>query len=545
MKEITITFPDEITIRYPSGTPLYKIAEDYQQKMKHNIIGAKINNEITPMHTNLTKNASVSFLDILNPYGYRMYQAALKFIFEVAVKETFESVEVHFLHSVPKGIMCEIEGITLEKEDINKMKEAMARIIHNDEKIVKYNVEKKEAIRYFNAHNQKEKAKNVHNTNNDIVSFYKLKNIYNYYYTDMPYSTKNINKFDLKFLGDNRIVLVYPSSRTEGLVPEYVHYEKIIETFLEGQNWLKKMNTPYLSNLNEEVSNSEIEEFINSCELIFNESIAKLASTIYEKKEVKIVLISGPSSTGKTTTTKRLSSYLRALGYNTIPISVDDYYKDRENTPKNELGEYDFESLNAIDTEMFNQDLTDLLNGKSVHLPSYDFVIQKKNRRSNSVRMQENSILLIEGLHGLNEELTSAIDEKYKYKIYLSPFIPLGIDRHNYISTVDLRLLRRIVRDNRTRGTNVSKTIELWQSVREGEEKYIFPFIHQADCIINTAYAFEVGVLKVFVEPLLYSVGLDSPYYEEARRLIDSLRGFYPIPSEYISKDSILREFIG
>ena len=545
MQEIIVTFPDGTTKNFLYDTPVYEIAEFYQPKMKHNIIGVKINNEIVPMHKKITKNCFVSFLDVLDPYGYRMYQAALKFIFEVAIKETFQNVEVRFLHSVPKGIMTEIDGIVIQKEDISKIKEAMSKIIHNDEKIVKYNVEKKDAIHYFTNHNQYEKARNVHSTNNDIVSFYKLKDYYNYYYTDMPYNTKNINKFDLKYLGNNRIVLVYPSPHTKGFVPEYVHYEKIIETFLNGQNWLKLMHAPYLSDLNEEVSNSKIKEFIEACELVFNESIAKVAESIEKKKNIKMVLISGPSSTGKTTTTKRLSSYLKALGFHTIPISVDDYYKDHEDTPTNEKGEKDYESLNAIDTNLFNQDLNDLLKGKSVCLPVYDFVIGKKKRCENAVQMEENSILLIEGLHGLNDELTPSIEEKYKYKIYLSPFIPLGIDRHNYISTVDLRLLRRIIRDNRTRGADVSKTIELWQSVREGEEKYIFPFIHQADVIINTAYAFEIGVLKVFVEPLLYSVGIDSPYYEEARRLIDSMRGFYPIPSEYISKDSILREFIG
>lgn len=545
MQEITITFPDGTKQVFSYATPLYEIAESYQPKMKHNIIGVKVNNEILPMHTKITKSSSVSFLDVTSPYGYRMYQAALKFIFEVAVKETYKNVEVHFLHSVPKGIMTEIEGTTITKEDINKIKEAMAKIINNDEKITKYNVEKKEAIRYFLKHNQSEKAHNVHNTNNDIVSFYKLKNYYNYYYTDMPYNTKNMNKFDLKYLENNRIVLVYPSSRTEGSVSEYVHYENIIKTFFEGQNWLKIMHTPYLPDLNEQVSKSKIKEFIEANELVFNERISGLAKRIHEKKEIKIVLISGPSSTGKTTTTKRLASYLKTLGYQTIPISVDDYYKDGEEIPKLENGEFDFESLNAIDTKLFNEDLQALLNGEKVNLPIYDFIIQKKNRRANAVQMDENSILLIEGLHGLNEELTNSVEEEKKFKIYLSPFISLGIDRHNYISTVDLRLLRRIVRDNRTRGTDVAKTIELWQSVREGEEKYIFPFIHQADVIINTAYAFEVGVLKVFVEPLLYSVSFDSPYYEEARRLIDSLRGFYPIPSEYISKDSILREFIG
>lgn len=546
MEEIQVTFNDGTTKSFPYNTTINEVATYYESHMDHAIIGAKMNNEIVAMSTKLTKDSHLYFLDVLDPYGYRMYQAALKFIFEVAVKETFPNAEVNFLHSVPKGIMTEIKGSkNIIKDDLNKIKEAMAKMINDNEKIEKYNVLKKDAILYFEQHNQHEKAQNVHNTNTDIVNFYKLKKYYNYYYTEMPYDTKKINKFDLVYLGKNKIVLVYPSSRTEGAVPEYVHYDNIIDTFLEGKEWLQLMHTPYLADLNNQISTCHIKELIEANELIFNEHIFKVAKIIHEKKEVKVVLISGPSSTGKTTTTKRLSSYLKTLGYNTIPISVDDYYKDREETPKNEKGEYDFESLNAIDTKMFNQDLTDLLAGKEIYLPVYDFVIKKKNRSSNAVKMEENTILLIEGLHCLNDELTADIEDQVKYKIYLSPFIPLGIDRHNYVSTVDLRLLRRIVRDNRTRGTDVSQTIELWQSVREGEEKYIFPYIHQADIVINTAYVFEVGVLKVFVEPLLYSVGLDSPYYEEARRLIKSLQGFYPIPSEYISKDSILREFIG
>ena len=543
MQSIEITFPDGTKKTFPYKTPLYEIVDSINPS--EDIIGVKVNNEIVPMQEKITKNSVLTFLNVFTPFGYRMYQGALKFIFEVAVKEAYPNVEVYFLHSVPKGIMCEIKGIELKKEDMSRIKEEMAKIIHNDEKILKYNVEKKEAMAYYNHNHQEEKARNIHNNTNEIVSIYKLKGYYNYFYTDMPYHTKNINKFDLKYLGNNRVVLVYPSSRTKGSVPEYVHYEKIIDTFKKGQNWLKVMHTSYLPDLNEEISSSKIQEFIGACELVFNESIASVARKISENKNIKVVLISGPSSTGKTTTMKRLSSYLKALGYETIPISIDDYYKDREETPVDELGNKDFESLNAIDTALFNQDLTDLLKGKSVCLPVYDFVIQKKNRSANPVQMKENSLLLIEGLHGLNEELTSSIPSNTKYKIYLSPFIPLGIDRHNYISTVDLRLLRRIVRDNRTRGTDVSTTIQLWQSVRDGEEKYIFPFIHQADIIINTAYAFEVGVLKVFVEPLLYSVETTSPYYEEARRLLDSLRNFYPIPSEYISKDSILREFIG
>jgi uridine kinase len=495
------------------------------------------------MNTKLKKDTKLDFIDIFDPYGYRMYQGALKFIFEVAVKETIKNCEVKFLHSVPKGIMSEIVGTNINKDDLTKIKEAMARIISDDEIIYKFNVLKKEAIKYFEKNNQLEKAENIHNTNNDIVTFYRLKNVYNYYYTEMPYSTGKITKFDLVYLGENKIVIVYPSSRTDGLVPEYVHYTNIIETFKHGEDWLKLMKVPYLADLNKWVSNGNIKKLIKANEFVFNDDISKIAKNISNNKDIKVVLISGPSSSGKTTTTRRLSSYLEALGYNTIPISVDDYYKDKEDMIRDNV--VDYEVIDAIDTELFNKDINELLNGGVVNLPTYDFASKRKTRSTEGVSLKENSILLIEGLHCLNDELTLDIDNKYKYKIYLSPFIPLEIDRHNYISTVDLRLLRRIIRDNRTRATDVSETIWMWQTVRRGEEKYIFPYIHQADVILNTAYVFEVGVLKVFAEPLLYSVGLDSPYYEEARRLINSMQGFYPISSEYISKDSILREFIG
>lgn len=544
MKEINIHFKNNTVKQYPINTEVTKIAEDYQENMESAILGVRMNNEIIAMNTKLTKDCLLDFIDIYDPYGYRMYQAALKFIFEVAVKEAVPDSEVTYQHSVPKGIMTEIKtSKNLIKDDIAKIKEAMTKIIMENEPIEKFNVLKKDAIKYFLKTNQEEKAQNIHNTNTDIVRFYKLKNTYNYYYTEMPSDTSAINKFELVYLGKNKIVLVYPSSRTDGLVPEYVHYDNIIDTFLEGKNWLELMEVPYLPNLNDLVSNGKIKSLIKDNELVFNDSISKVAKEISESDDIKVVLISGPSSTGKTTTTKRLSSYLEALGYHPIPISVDDYYKDAEDMKKENITDY--ESLASIDTKSFNQDINALLNGGEVHLPTYNFVSKKKTRATTITKIDNKSILLIEGLHCLNDELTEEIEPKYKYKIYLSPFIPLGIDRHNYVSTVDLRLLRRMIRDYRTRGTSVAKTIETWQTVRQGEEKYIFPFIHQADVVINTAYAFEVGVLKVYAEPLLYSVGLDSPYYEEARRLLKSLQGFYPITSEYVDRDSILREFIG
>ncbi len=545
MQEITITFPDGTTKNFPVGITIYDVAKTYQEKLNSSILGAKINNEIISLGEKLNQNTTISFMTVMDPYGYRMYQGALKFIFEVATKTTFPNCEVLFLHSVPKGIMASIEGKNIIKDDLNKIKEEMAKIIRNDEKIIKYNVSKSNAINYFKEHNQLEKAENIHNTNVDIVRLYKLRNIYNYYYTELPYSTSCISKFDLVYLGKNKIVLVFPSSRTSGSVPEYVHYDRIIDTFLDGQKWLETMKVPYLPNLNYKISHGGIKELIVANELVFNEHIYKVVDEIYERKNIKVVLIAGPSSTGKTTTNQRLSSYFRAIGYEPITISLDDYYKNRNEVPRLENGDYDYETIDSLDIKAFNEDIDKLLNGKDVYLPTYNFVIKEKKRSKFATTMQENSILLIEGLHCLNDILTENVPNEIKFKIYLSPFIPLRIDRHNYISTVDLRLLRRIIRDNRTRDTDVAETIGMWQAVRDGEEKYIFPYVHQADALINTAYMFEVGVLKVFAEPLLYSVEITSPYYQEARRLLKSLEGFYPIPSEYISKDSILREFIG
>lgn len=544
MQEIVITFNNNEKKYYDKPVKLSEVANYYQSKTNLDILGAKINNEIVPMEKIISKSCKVDFIDITDPYGYRMYQGALKFIFEVAIKDVYNNSRVNFLHSVPKGIMAEIiidKKIT--KDDVNKIKEAMSKIISSDLPFLKYNVLKKDAIKYFINNKELEKASNIHNITNEIVNIYRLKNIYNYFYTELTLSTKVINKFDLKLLDSNKIVILYPSARTNGNVPEYVHYENIIETFNEGLSWLNTLKVPYLSNLNELISNGKIENLIASNELIFNEKIAEVARHINNNKDIKIILLSGPSSSGKTTTCKRLSSYLEAIGYNTIRISIDDYYKDDEEMIKENIK--DFETIDAIDTNMLNEDIKNLLAKKEIKLSNFDFISRKKSRINNAVKLEDNSIILIEGLHALNNEIAKDIPDKYKYKIYLSPFISLRIDRHNYISTVDLRLLRRIIRDSKTRGTNPARTIEFWQTVRDGEEKYIFPFIHQADVVINTSYVFEIGVLKVFAEPLLYGVGLDSPYYEEARRLINFLKEFYPISSEYIGKDSILREFIG
>ena len=519
---------------------------DIVHDIKPNTVLVKVNGEVFSLDTKIKEECEIIPLDVTSLPGYKSYQSGLKFLFFLSVKELFPEAKLSFLHSVPKGILSEvILNHELTNEDVSKIKGQMALNVSKKLRYLKYNIEIKDAYDYFMKKGEIEKAKNLQTLNNPIVTLYRLGNELNYFYTLMPYDTSVINLYELVFLGNNRIVLVCPNVTSGLSIPEYVHYENIVTNFMETKKWLSLMNASYVSLMNELVSSSKIKNFIASNEILFVEDILIACDTITASKDIKIVLIAGPSSSGKTTTMKRLSSFLQSRGLHPIGLSTDDFFVDREDTPKNEKGEYDYECLEAIDLKLFNDTLQGLLDGKEVEIPEYDFVAGKKVFKGRKCVLDEKSILIVEGLHCLNDDLTPYIDERYKYKIYLSPFIPLNIDRHNYISTLDLRLIRRIVRDNRTRGKNVNQTIGEWQVVRSGEEKYIFPYVYQANRIINTALAYEIGVLKIYAVPLLSSVDIRSPYYNEARRLINYMQTFYTIPSEYVPKDSILREFIG
>lgn len=541
MKTFKVTV-DGQSYEADNGMTFYDIVHD----IKPNTVLVKVNGEVFSLDTKIKEECEIIPLDVTSLPGYKSYQSGLKFLFFLSVKELFPEAKLSFLHSVPKGILSEvILNHELTNEDVSKIKGQMALNVSKKLRYLKYNIEIKDAYDYFMKKGEIEKAKNLQTLNNPIVTLYRLGNELNYFYTLMPYDTSVINLYELVFLGNNRIVLVCPNVTSGLSIPEYVHYENIVTNFMETKKWLSLMNASYVSLMNELVSSSKIKNFIASNEILFVEDILKACDTITASKDIKIVLIAGPSSSGKTTTMKRLSSFLQSRGLHPIGLSTDDFFVDREDTPKNEKGEYDYECLEAIDLKLFNDTLQGLLDGKEVEIPEYDFVAGKKVFKGRKCVLDEKSILIVEGLHCLNDDLTPYIDERYKYKIYLSPFIPLNIDRHNYISTLDLRLIRRIVRDNRTRGKNVNQTIGEWQVVRSGEEKYIFPYVYQADRIINTALAYEIGVLKIYAVPLLSSVDIRSPYYNEARRLINYMQTFYTIPSEYVPKDSILREFIG
>lgn len=542
----TITLEDDTTIEIEKGTSLYEISKLVEKNRKYKIVGAEIENETVSMDTLVTRATRIKFIDVTSTNGYKINKYGLELVTEVALKEAFkDEFEITFDHSIANGIHMSIIGekrFTLN--DAKKLKTRMNEIIAADERIYKLNVEKKEAINYYNKVKAPEKAVNIHNVTNDIVKLYKLRGYINYFYSEMPFSTGCLDKYDLVYLKENKLVLLFPSPKTKFKVPEYIHYQNVIKCFDDGKKWIQNMHIPYLADLNKKIADSKIEDLIKLCEMHLTNQIHELVDDILKKK-ARYVLLAGPSSSGKTTTTKKIALQLRSRGFETLVLSVDDYFKEKSDTPKDENGNYDFEALGAIDIKLLNRQLKDLLAGKKVEMPTFNFVTGEKEYKQEGIKLGENAIILMEGLHCINDALTPDLDPTLKYKVYLSPFIPLNVDRHNYISTTDLRLMRRIVRDNRTRAIDVGKTISYWNMVRNGEEKYIYPYINNIDTVLNTSLVYEVGVLKVFVEPLLYSVKSNSPAYNEARRLIHSLQEFFPIPSDYVPEDSVLREFIG
>lgn len=541
MANVKITYKSD-TKEFAFGTSYYDVGVSFN--VPKNVLAVSVDNVVHNLGEKIKNDQTIEFIDLKNLNGRKIYKSGVEFLFEIAVKNVLRNAEVRFEHSVPKGVLATIvyDG-NIGYDELSKIKDKMSLLVAEDKLIKKLTILKNEAIDFYKKRNCEEKAYNIQAIADKVVNLYELDKIVNYYYSEMPYRTSSITQYEIKNIGNNRVIIILPDRR--GRMPDYTNCDNIIKSFYRGKVWLDELDMEYLANLNKTVCNGKIKDFIKSSELVFDLSLANAAKKISDNKNIKVVLIAGPSSSGKTTTCKRLADYLRANGYDPIKLSTDDYFVNREENPKDEYGNNDFECLTAIDLELFNNDLDSLLKGNTINVPSYNFITGEKEWGDNFVKLNDKSIIIIEGLHALNDELTPKIAAKYKYKIYLSPFIPLNIDRHNYVSTIDLRLIRRAIRDNRTRGYSITKTLKNWQIVRNGEEKYIFPYIPQADMIINTALPYEVGVLKVHIAPLLYSVDINSEYYEEARRLINFLKPFYTIPGEYVNENSILREFIG
>lgn len=542
MEKVKVTYLGKSYL-YPRDITLEDISKDFQKNYSETIIMAEVNGRPCELNYKVTDDVTVDFFDLTSPTGNRVYESGLIFVLEKACLNMLNS-EIEVKYSIDKGIYIKTYK-KITKEDLDKVSREMKEIVKRDLPIQKNLVNRLEAIDYYKSTKNYDKVNVLKYSVNTNVNLYRLMDIYNYFFSYLPVGTGALKEFKLTYIDQNSFVLRYPNIYYLNKIPVYKHHDKLFNEFKKYDEWSEKLGIENVSSLNSRVTKGNVDDLVLLSENIQNNSLFKIAETIYNNKKLKLILLAGPSSSGKTTTSKKLELFLKGFGLNPIAISIDNYFVDRDKTPRLPDGSYDFESLNAINVELFNRNLKDLLDGKEVTLPVYNFITGKSELSDESIKLGEKEILIVEGLHALNEELTYSIDKKNKYKIYLCPLTVLSLDNHNRIRTTDNRLLRRIVRDNRTRGYSASDTLSSWGKVREGEEKYVFPFQDEADVIFNTSLIYELGVLKTYAEPLLYSVEENDPMYKEAVRLLNLLKNILPISNDYIPVDSIVREFIG
>lgn len=540
--KVTINGKEEIVSR---GTTLLQLSKEYQKDYRFPIILASVNNVSKELSYVVNDPCGITFYDLNSKIGNRAHISGLTFLLIVAVKEIFGlDANIIVMHSLDKGIYIKT-SFPLTETILRTIARKMLKLVDMDLSITKVSVERISAIHYFESINDLAKAKIMKYNTNTFITLYRLGNYYNYFYGKMPPSTSCLKDFKLTYVDDNGFVLQFPTEYSHNQIKDYTHHPNMFKVFKECRDWTKLMKIETIADLNEVVSHGKIADLIRIDETLQSNRLLSVARKIVDnKKDKKIILLAGPSSSGKTTTTTKLCMYLKSFGLNPKMISMDDYFVDRDKTPVNEKGEKDYECFEAVDNKLLTKQINELLEGKEVMAPIYNFKEGVKEFVK-ELKLDKDDILLIEGIHALNPKVLKEIPAKNKFKIYLSALTELNIDYHNRFPTTDNRLLRRIIRDNRTRGYNVVDTLKVWNNVRGGEEKYIFPYQDEADVTINTALIYELGVLKTYVEPLLYSVDEDSAYYEEAKRLLNILRLILPIPSESIPDDSILREFIG
>lgn len=546
-KMVKVSFRDLEIKEFQVGTTLSEISKSYAHYFNFPILAASVDNNLTELSDTIQKKCKIDFYDRSSGPGNSIYGRSLQFILVLGVKRLLgDTADVIIEHSIDKGFYAEISGSKINKEIIKDLENTMHKIVKEDLLFTKLSVSRIDAIKFFKKNKQDDKAKVLKYISNSYINLYRLDDLYDYYYSYLAYSTKQIDDFKLTYIKDNGFVVSYPDVYNPDNTLDYTHREMLFNKFLDYTKWGREINITNSTDLNELVSTGKYNELIRVSEAYFNYQLSNVAREIYNnKKRIRVILMAGPSSSGKTTTSYLLATYLQTMGLKTHRLSLDDYFINRRMTPKDANGEYDFESIRALDLELLNQHLLKMIDGEKVLVPEYNFKTGEREYHKHYIKLEENDIIIIEGIHALNEELTSAIDRKNKYKIYISPLTQLNIDNHNRIHTSDTRKLRRIIRDNKYRNYNASDTLNSWKKVREGEERWIFPFQNQADFIINTALIYELGVLKTYAEPLLFSVSEDDPQYSEALRLINFLRNFLPIPGDNIPRESILREFIG
>ncbi|MCI9137444.1 MAG: nucleoside kinase [Lachnospiraceae bacterium] len=533
--------------QYRKGTLYREIAEEYQPQFQDDIVLVLFNNRLRELGRKLKKDGELSFVTTREKAGRKAYRRSVTLLMQKAVHnlawEDKKQVAVRVEHSISQGYYCELTGETPDETYLMRLKEEMMHLAERKIPIRKESISTDEAVALFRELGMHDKERLFSYRRSSKVNIYSIDHYMDYFYGYMVPDTGYLKYFELKQYEDG-FVLLFPDKDTRAAA-EFAPSHKLFHVLKESAEWSAKMDISTVGALNDAVAQGRIRDVILVAEALMERKIGTLAEQIAAQPDKKFVMIAGPSSSGKTTFSHRLSIQMMAQGLKPHPIALDDYYVNRVDTPKDENGNYNFECLEALDIELFNHDMSALLNGERIELPTYNFRTGEREYKGIFKQLGKNDILVLEGIHGLNGKLSYSLPESSKLKIYISALTQLNIDEHNNLPTADGRMIRRMVRDARTRNISAKQTIAMWDSVRRGEEQYIFPFQDEADIMFNSALIYELAVLKQYAEPLLFEIDKGCPEYMEAKRLLKFLDYFIPVPSEDIGKNSILREFIG
>lgn len=544
--------PFEITVEgekrtYPEGTKLEEIAREYQKNHANDIILAMVNNKLSELRKTIEKGSNVRFLTTGTTCGNETYRRSMVMVMLKAFHDVYgrQIRDVEVMYSLSKGYYCQVKGnISVTKDVLYQVKKRMEAIIQADIPFEKRVVATNDAMHFFHDHGLTDKEKLFKFRRSSRVNIYRLNKFEDYFYGYMAPSTGYLKYFELHPY-DEGFVLQMPVKENPKEVPQFKPQEKVFQILKESSHWGELMEVDTVGALNEMVSQGKTNDIMLVQEALQEQKIAEIAKMVVERKNVKFILIAGPSSSGKTTFSHRLCIQLRACGLHPHALEVDNYFVNREDNPLDEDGNYDFEALEAIDLKQFNGDMEKLLQGEEIQVPTFNFKLGKREYKGKTLQLGEEDILVIEGIHCLNDKLSEKLPKESKFKIYISALTQLNVDEHNRIATTDCRLIRRLVRDARTRGSDAESTLARWQSVRRGEERNIFPYQEEADVMFNSALIYELSVLKQYVEPLLFGIPIDSPYYTEAKRMLKFMDYFLGVSSDFVPANSLLREFIG
>ena len=543
--DIMVTVKGEkVPVKVNKYTTYLELAKKFQKYYDSQILVVNVDNKLKTLNKKIEVSGNVEFFDITSSYGFKCYQKSAGLLMICAAKEVLgDDTQIYMEHTINDNYFGRFINREVTESEIQQIEDRMKELVEDDLAYEKIYMRLEEAISIMKEQKMEEKAEFLKYYKESRIGLYKLGNWFDFLYGPLVPSTSFIKKFRLS-MHHNGFILQFASFKKPDELLKITDTPKIFQIFDEFSNWGRILNIDTIGKLNKVVCDGKLDDMILISEALQEKKIAYIADQIWQRK-TPIVLIAGPSSSGKTTFSERLGVQLKVSGLRPYRLSIDDYYLDRDQIPYGPDGKQDLESLEAIDTELFNKDLSRLLNGECVEIPSFNFAIGKKEYKGRKICLKKNDVLVIEGIHGLNERLTASVPKKDKFKIYISALTQLNMDEHNLVSTTDSRLIRRIVRDNAFRNYDAKKTIEIWSSVTRGERENIFPYQEEADVMFNSALVYELLVLKTFAEPLLLKVEMDCPEYVEAQRLITFLKGIVSAPLPDVPYNSILREFIG